>query len=71
MGEILLGSHTNKITVGTGGETETKVSWPRKDGSNSNACALFQVIIGNRMLLNTVATEIKREIEIKRILRIC
>lgn len=50
---------------GNRGKTEAKVSWARKDGSNSSACALFRVIIGNRMLLNAVATEIKREIEIK------
>ena len=60
MGEMFLGSHTNRsLFVGTG-KTEAKVSWPRKDGRNP--CALFQ-ITGIRMLLNAVATKTERERE--------
>ena len=63
MGEMFLGSHTNRsLFVGTG-KTEAKVSWPRKDGRNP--CALFQ-ITGIRMLLNAVATKTERERERER-----
>ena len=60
MGEMFLGSRTNRsLFVGTG-KTEEKVSWPRRDGRNP--CALFQ-ITGIRMLLNAVAMKTERERE--------